>query len=82
MTATPSRGQLTLPASEMAVYDLSHLPYTEQLRWRSQRCSFHAAASHVADLTLAEWETFDPLLHHTHMHPRLPTAARNRRRCM
>ncbi|MFI0908744.1 DUF6083 domain-containing protein [Streptomyces sioyaensis] len=76
MTATPTRGQLALPVSEVAVYDLGHLPYAEQLRWRSQRCPLHAAASQVADLALAEWEVFDPLLHHAHMHPRLPNAVR------
>lgn len=37
----------------------------------------HAAASQVADLALAEWEVFDPLIHHSHMHPRLPTAIRH-----
>ncbi|MFC9227418.1 DUF6083 domain-containing protein [Streptomyces decoyicus] len=79
MPATPSHSQLTLPASEMAVYDLGQLPYTEQLRWRAQRCPLHAAASQVADLALAEWEVFDPLLHHSHMHSRLPTASRRGR---
>lgn len=80
MSATPSHGQLTLPASEMAVYDLGQLPYTEQLRWRTQRCPLHTAASQAADLALAEWEVFDPLLHHPYMHPRLPTAIRHRGR--
>ncbi|MCR8575922.1 DUF6083 domain-containing protein [Streptomyces sp. Isolate_219] len=77
LPATASHGQLALPASEMAVYDLNRLPYTEQLRWRAQRCPLHAAASQVADLALAEWEVFDPLLHHSYMHPRLPTAIRH-----
>ncbi|TXC99767.1 DUF6083 domain-containing protein [Streptomyces sp. ISID311] len=82
MSATPPHGQLALPASEMAVYDLNQLPYAEQLRWRAQRCPLHAAAPHVADLALAEWEVFDPLLHHSHMYPRLPTAIRHRGRHM
>ncbi|MFI5524304.1 hypothetical protein [Streptomyces platensis] len=77
MSATPSHGQLALPASEMAVYDLGQLPYAEQLRWRAQRCPLHAAASQVADFARAEWEVFDLLLHHSHMHPRLPTAIRH-----
>lgn len=40
----------------------------------------HAAAPQAADLALAEWEVFDPLLHHSHMHPRLPTTIRHRGR--
>lgn len=80
VSATSSQGQLAIPGGEMAVYDLNHLPYAEQLRWRAQRCPLHAAAPHVADLALAEWEVFDPLLHHSHMHSRLPTAIRHRSR--
>ncbi|MFF3459668.1 DUF6083 domain-containing protein [Streptomyces sp. NPDC002730] len=38
MPATATRGQLALSAADMAVYDLTHVPYTEQLRWRTQRC--------------------------------------------
>ncbi|MEU7584397.1 hypothetical protein AB0B50_43230 [Streptomyces sp. NPDC041068] len=59
----------------MAVYDLSHLPYAEQLRWRAQRCPAHAAAHSAADLTLTAWQPFDPLLHHPHIHTHLPDPA-------
>ncbi|MER6094097.1 DUF6083 domain-containing protein [Streptomyces bluensis] len=68
----PGRGQLALPDVLMAVYDLSSLPYSEQLRWRSQRCPAHAATPSAADLALAGWQTFDPLLHASHIHTRLP----------
>ncbi|GAA2679248.1 DUF6083 domain-containing protein [Streptomyces lunalinharesii] len=77
--ATPPCGQLALPTSQMAIYNLNHLPSPEQLRWRAQRCPLHAAPSQASDLALAEWELFDPLLHHTHIHTRLPTATRRRR---
>ncbi|MFG2030494.1 DUF6083 domain-containing protein [Streptomyces sp. NPDC048825] len=53
LPASPQRGQLTLPATLMAVYDLSRQPYTEQLRWRTQRCPAHAATPGAADLALA-----------------------------
>ena len=56
----------------MAVYDLGKLPYSEQLRWRAQRCPAHAAASGAAELALAGWQPFDPLLHAAHIHTRLP----------
>ncbi|WP_406387513.1 DUF6083 domain-containing protein [Streptomyces sp. NBC_00887] len=59
------------PANLMAVYDLAHLPYAEQLRWRHQHCPDHAAPG-AADLSLVEWEPFDPLLHRQHIHSRLP----------
>ncbi|MEV7068883.1 DUF6083 domain-containing protein [Streptomyces collinus] len=68
----PRRGQLALPDVLMAVYDLGHLPYSEQLRWRAQRCPQHAAAPGAADLALAEWRPFDPLLHTAHIRTRLP----------
>ncbi|MFI8989858.1 hypothetical protein ACIG63_33465 [Streptomyces antimycoticus] len=60
----------------MAVYDLTALPYAEQLRWRAQRCLQHAAAPSVADLAVADWEPFDPLIHHEHIHTRLPDRSR------
>ncbi|MFF0017997.1 DUF6083 domain-containing protein [Streptomyces sp. NPDC005374] len=69
------RGQLTLPDTLMALYDLTHLPYAEQLRWRSQRCSVHATAASAPDLALASWQVFDPLLHATHIRTRLPHPA-------
>lgn len=68
----PHPRQLALPDGLMAIYDLNHLPYTEQLRWRTQRCPAHAAAPSAADLTLAAWQVFDPLLHHPHIHTHLP----------
>ncbi|WP_232108254.1 MULTISPECIES: DUF6083 domain-containing protein [Streptomyces] len=74
--ATATRGQLALPCELMAVYDLTALPYAEQLRWRMQRCSIHAATPSAADLALAEWEPFDPLLHRAHIHNRLPNHVR------
>ncbi|MGW1886934.1 DUF6083 domain-containing protein [Streptomyces sp. NPDC001970] len=78
LPATPAHGQLSLPATPMAVYDLSHLPYTEQLRWRTQRCPLHAATHRAPDLALTGWEVFDPLIHHPHIHTRLPDTARSR----
>ncbi|MFB7112710.1 hypothetical protein [Streptomyces sp. NPDC056291] len=65
--------QLALPDALMAVYDLGHLSYSEQLRWRTQRCPAHAIAPGAADFALAAWEPFDPLLHAAHIHTRLPT---------
>ncbi|MFD7677045.1 hypothetical protein [Streptomyces sp. NPDC060187] len=69
-------GQLALPAEAMAVYHLAALSYAEQLRWRSQRCPQHAATPTAADLAMADWERFDPLLHSEHIHARLPTLRR------
>lgn len=80
LPTSPGRGQLVLPAGLMAVYDLSHLPYAEQLRWRAQRCTAHAAAPGAADLALTQWQVFDPLLHHPHIRPRLPETAPDSRR--
>ncbi|MGI5473331.1 DUF6083 domain-containing protein [Streptomyces sp. CA-132043] len=80
LPAGPVRGQLALPHEVMAVYDLSHLPYAEQLRWRAQRCPAHAAAPGAADVALPDWEVFDPLLHHEHIHTRLPNTIRRRPR--
>jgi hypothetical protein len=72
-------GQLALPAETMAVYSLGALPYGEQLRWRSQRCPQHAATPTAADLAVADWERFDPLVHSEHIHARLPTLRRRSR---
>ncbi|MFD7461109.1 MULTISPECIES: DUF6083 domain-containing protein [unclassified Streptomyces] len=72
LPAVAQGGQLALPADVMAVYDLTRLPYSEQLRWRAQRCTRHAATPTAADLAVADWEPFDPLRHHEHVHPRLP----------
>ncbi|MBP5935719.1 DUF6083 domain-containing protein [Streptomyces acidiscabies] len=74
--ATATQGQLALPAEMMALYDLSSLTYAEQLRWRTQRCPQHAATPTAADLELTDWEPFDPLVHHTYVHRRLPTHSR------
>ncbi|WP_330301533.1 MULTISPECIES: DUF6083 domain-containing protein [unclassified Streptomyces] len=76
MPATATSSQLALPAEVMAVYDLGRVPYAEQLRWRAQRCPQHAASPTAADLAVAEWEPFDPLRHHEHIHSRLPAPAR------
>jgi hypothetical protein len=56
----------------MAVYDLTHLPYSEQLRWRAQRCPAHADAPAAADTARTAWEPFDPLTHHEHIQQHLP----------
>ncbi|MFC9337436.1 DUF6083 domain-containing protein [Streptomyces sp. NPDC057020] len=71
--------QLTLPAVDIAVYDLGHLPYSEQQRWRTQRCPAHAGTPSAPDLALAEWEPFDPLLHHAFLATRLPGNGRQHR---
>ncbi|MEV6057729.1 DUF6083 domain-containing protein [Streptomyces sp. NPDC052107] len=73
LSTQPCRGQLTLPDTCMAIYDLSHLSYADQLRWRAQRCTTHATATAAADLTLAGWQPFDPLLHAEHIRTELPT---------
>ncbi|MFE6162125.1 hypothetical protein ACFQ7F_24800 [Streptomyces sp. NPDC056486] len=77
--ASPGRGQLALPDGFMAVYDLTHLPYAEQLRWRAQRCTAHAGAPGAADLALTQWQAFDPLIHHPHIRPHLPDTAASSR---
>ncbi|MGX1886916.1 DUF6083 domain-containing protein [Streptomyces sp. NPDC055287] len=73
-------GKPAPPAANMAVYDLTHLPYAEQLRWRTQHCPAHATAPDIAHVALADWEVFDPRLHHQHIHNRLPATAPKRRR--
>ncbi|WP_254389310.1 hypothetical protein [Streptomyces sp. AC550_RSS872] len=77
--ATRPCGQLALPAEVMAVYDLSGLPYGDQLRWRAQRCQQHGDVPTAGDMAVAEWEVFDPLLHHEHIYNRLPTLVRRAR---
>ncbi|MFJ6083206.1 DUF6083 domain-containing protein [Streptomyces sp. NPDC092369] len=74
--ATATQGQLAFPAEVMALYDLSSLPYAEQVRWRTQRCPQHAATPTAADLALTDWEPFDPLVHHAYVHQRLPAHGR------
>jgi len=68
--------RLALPAVDIAVYDLTHLSYREQLRWRTQYCLTHAAFTAAPDLALAEWEPFDSLLHHAFTATRLPVNLR------
>ncbi|MGP4002873.1 DUF6083 domain-containing protein [Streptomyces sp. 8N706] len=68
------------PDDVMAVYGLDHLPYAEQLRWRAQRCTAHAATPGAADIALTEWEPFNPATHTRHIHPRLPDTSPSPRR--
>jgi len=66
-------GELTehLAGAPMAVYDLTGLPYTCQLRWRTQHCTVHAGTA-APDIALTAWEPFDPFAHHRHITPVLP----------
>ncbi|MFF2367822.1 DUF6083 domain-containing protein [Streptomyces sp. NPDC058122] len=73
---TAASGQRALPTDIMAVYDLSHVPYADQLRWRAQRCPQHAATTTTTELAVADWEPFDPFRHHEHIHTRLPAGHR------
>ncbi|WP_254885338.1 DUF6083 domain-containing protein [Streptomyces sp. NA02950] len=63
-----------LPITEwwMALYDLTHLPYSEQLRWRAQRCTTHTTAPDAADIARTTWEPFNPHTHHQHIRHHLP----------
>ncbi|MFJ9138677.1 DUF6083 domain-containing protein [Streptomyces sp. NPDC102256] len=72
LPVAPRRGQLPLPEQTTAVYDLSRLPHAEQRRWRLQHCPAHAASHGAADLALAGWRVFDPLLHAQHLRTGLP----------
>lgn len=67
------RGHLTehLTGTPMAVYDLTHLPYPAQLRWRTQRCPVHTDSS-AGDIALTDWEPFDTFAHHQHITPTVP----------
>jgi len=67
------RGHLTehLTGTPMAVYDLTHLPYPAQLRWRTQRCPLHTSSS-AGDVALTAWEPFDAFVHHQHITPAPP----------
>lgn len=64
---------------QMAVYDLNHLPYADQLRWRAQRCPTHAQAPAAADIALASWEPFNPRTHRLHIQHHLPHAPHGHR---
>jgi len=66
------RDQLPLTDALMAVYDLTGLPYSEQLRWRAQRCTTHALTPEAADAALPDWEPFNARLHHQHIHHEIP----------
>ncbi len=37
-TVSSDKGQLTLSAEHLVLYNLNRAPYAEQLRWRAQRC--------------------------------------------
>ncbi|MEU7246477.1 DUF6083 domain-containing protein [Streptomyces sparsogenes] len=65
-------GQLPLAELWLALYDLTHLPYSEQLRWRAQRCTAHATAPQAADIARTTWEPFNPATHHQHIQHHLP----------
>jgi Family of unknown function (DUF6083) len=64
-----------LVGTAMAVFDLDRLPYTEQLRWRTQHCPAHAAST-AADTTLTQWEPFDAFAHSIHITSMPPPSAR------
>ncbi|MET8012946.1 DUF6083 domain-containing protein [Streptomyces sp. NPDC005271] len=65
-------GHLPLAELWLALYDLTHLPYSEQLRWRAQRCTAHATAPDAADIARTTWEPFNPRTHHQHIRHHLP----------
>ncbi|MFF4484575.1 DUF6083 domain-containing protein [Streptomyces sp. NPDC001520] len=65
-------GHLPLTELWLALYDLTHLPYSEQLRWRAQRCTAHATAPDAADIVRTTWEPFNPRTHHQHIQHHLP----------
>ncbi|MFB6828404.1 hypothetical protein [Streptomyces hydrogenans] len=71
-----STRQLALLSRDIAVYDLTHLAHSEQIRWRTQYCLTHAAFTAALDLALAEWEPFDSFLHHAFTAIRLPVNLR------
>ncbi|KAK1184398.1 DUF6083 domain-containing protein [Streptomyces sp. NBS 14/10] len=68
-------GQLPLTELWLALYDLNHLPYSEQLRWRAQRCTAHATAPEAADIARTAWEPLNPRTHHQHIQHHLPDTA-------
>ncbi|MDN3058965.1 hypothetical protein PH213_31385 [Streptomyces sp. SRF1] len=65
-------GHLPLAELWLALYDLTHLPYSEQLRWRAQRCTAHATAPDAADIARTTWEPFNLRTHHQHIQHHLP----------
>ncbi|MDX2815714.1 DUF6083 domain-containing protein [Streptomyces sp. PA03-5A] len=68
----PGGGRLPIVQEVMAVYDLTGLPYAEQLRWHKQRCSTHAGNDEAADHARTEWEPFNPVRHRPYIRDRLP----------
>jgi hypothetical protein len=68
----PGRHQLPLADTLMTVYDLTALPYADQLRWRAQRCPTHATTPGAADTARTDWEPFNPRTHHQHIQHPLP----------
>ncbi|WUD72095.1 DUF6083 domain-containing protein [Streptomyces sp. NBC_00510] len=68
----PGDGHLPADPEVMALYDLTGLPYAEQLRWHKQRCPTHAAIDEAADHARTEWEPFDPVRHRLYIRDRLP----------
>lgn len=74
----PARDHLTghQVGTLMLIYDVSRLPYGEQVRWRQQHCPDHAATL-AADVELPAWEPFDAFAHHQHITP----APENRATC-
>ncbi|MEV5426906.1 DUF6083 domain-containing protein [Streptomyces cellulosae] len=70
----PHHSHPALPGGTMAVHNLNHPPYGEQLRWRTQRCTTHTALS-AADLPLADRQPLTPLLRTAHIRTQLPHPA-------
>jgi len=68
----PGDGHLPADPEVMALYDLTGLPYAEQMRWRAQRCTAHVAVRGAADSALVAWEPFDPVRHRLYICDRLP----------
>lgn len=71
----PGDGRLPAVQEVMAVYDLTGLPYAEQLRWHKQRCPTHAAIDEAADHARTEWEPFDLSRHRQHIRDQLPDSS-------
>ncbi|MFE0630899.1 DUF6083 domain-containing protein [Streptomyces sp. NPDC058864] len=68
----PGGGRLPIAQEVMAVYDLTGLPYAEQLRWHKQRCPTHAGIDEAADHARTECEPFDSARHRQYIRDRLP----------
>ncbi|WP_405763922.1 DUF6083 domain-containing protein [Actinacidiphila glaucinigra] len=68
----PGDGHLPAELEAMALYDLTGLPYAEQMRWRAQRCTAHVTVRNAADSALIAWEPFDSVRHRQYIRDRLP----------